>query len=178
MSDQNTRVEVSLFIYGHDLDPELVTERLALTPEVAARRGKSRHWQGKSAVQKIGVWGYKVKGSGVELLVNQFIAALTSRDNIPAQVPAAVTRVAGAERQRFLHHAHTETGWTRGRIQLRQRCHPDRVSTVHQRRVRRRRAVVLRRQRCRVRVPAVGPFAAFPDRLPALRRGGLRRAHR
>ena len=89
MGDQNTRVEVSLFIYGHDLDPELVTERLALTPEVAARRGESRHWQGKSAVQKIGVWGYKVKGSGVELLVNQFIAALTSRDNIPAQVPAA-----------------------------------------------------------------------------------------
>lgn len=89
MSDQNTRVEVSLFLYGHDLDPELVTERLGLTPEVAARRGDSRHWQGKSAVQKTGVWGYKVKGSGVEPLVNQFIAALAPSDNILAQVPAA-----------------------------------------------------------------------------------------
>lgn len=89
MRDLGTRVEVSLFIYGHDLDPELVTERLGLMPEVAARKGDTRHWQGKSAVQKIGVWGCKVKGSGVELLVNQFIAALTPRDNILAQVPAA-----------------------------------------------------------------------------------------
>ncbi len=89
MQDSDTRVEVSLFVYGHDLDPDLVTERLGLTPEVAVRRGDTRNWQGKSAVQKVGVWGYKVKGAEVEPLVNQFIAALTPCDNILARLPAA-----------------------------------------------------------------------------------------
>jgi hypothetical protein len=89
MSDLDTKVEVSLFIYGHDLDPALVTEKLGLTPEVAARRGATRHWQGKSSVQKVGVWGYKIKGAEVEPLVDQFIAALTPCDNILARLPAA-----------------------------------------------------------------------------------------
>jgi hypothetical protein len=89
MSDPDTRVEVSLFIYGHDLDPEIVTEKLGLAPVVAARRGSTRKWQETTAVQKVGVWGYKVMGSGVEPLVNQFITALKPRHNILDQIPAA-----------------------------------------------------------------------------------------
>ena len=37
-----TTLEVSVYIYGHDLDPETVTEILVITPDVSGRRGDTR----------------------------------------------------------------------------------------------------------------------------------------
>jgi len=75
--------DLSLYIYGHDLDPGLVTEKLQIKPEVSSRRGDMRTGaQGQSAIQKVGVWACVRSGPDVGTLVDQLLVNLGPRGHL------------------------------------------------------------------------------------------------
>jgi hypothetical protein len=91
-----TTLEVNLYVYGHDLDPDMVTEILGIAPTVARRRGETRTTlTGKTVVQKTGVWGYKIIArseeltSGMRGLLDQLIAELGHRERLLESLPQA-----------------------------------------------------------------------------------------
>jgi hypothetical protein len=84
-------IDISLYIYGYNLDPDQVTKLLQLEPRVTGRRGVPRFGQqGRQyAPLKSGVWGYRIRGTDQEKLVDQFLANVGQRDKILESIPDA-----------------------------------------------------------------------------------------
>ena len=84
-------IDISLYIYGYNLDPDQVTELLQLEPRVSGRRGVPRFGQqGRQyAPLKSGVWGYRIRGTDQEELVDQFLANVGQHDKILESIPDA-----------------------------------------------------------------------------------------
>lgn len=91
MIPNSIEYEVSLYVYGSDLDPGEVTSRLGLEPYAAGRRGEPRRGrQGQSyAPRKMGVWGYKISGTDLTQLLNHFLALLGQREQLLDGIPCA-----------------------------------------------------------------------------------------
>ena len=91
-------VEVSLYVYGADLNPDAVTGILGINPTTARRRGESRVTvTDRTVVQKIGVWAYSINARSDDLngsmrsLLEQLIGQLGRRENILQCLPDAET---------------------------------------------------------------------------------------
>ena len=91
-------VEVNLYLYGADLNPDTVTGVLGINPTFASRRGETRTTStGKMVVQKTGVWGYSISVRSEDLngsmrsLLEQLVRALGNREEILQCLPMAET---------------------------------------------------------------------------------------
>ena len=91
MTVTKTEIDINFYVYGHDLDPDQITDILQLQPCATGRRGVRR--VGSKGQQyaplKAGVWGYKIRGTDVAQLVDQFLSQLGKRDHILEGIPNA-----------------------------------------------------------------------------------------
>lgn len=91
-------LEVSLYLYGADLDPEAVTTILSVKPTTSRRKDEVRiSSTGKRVVQKTGVWGYTIGirtenvAESMRELLDRLVAELGQQENVLQSVPGAET---------------------------------------------------------------------------------------
>jgi hypothetical protein len=68
MSISDKLVAVGLYLKGHDLDPQKITEAIGLEPTFAHRRGEKKATSaGSEFVTKIGLWGLVIEEEPAEM---------------------------------------------------------------------------------------------------------------
>jgi hypothetical protein len=92
------RLDVSMYVYGDDLDPDAVTDILGLVPRFACRKGHAHTTStGKTVTRKTGVWSYELQTESTDVekailqLVDQLIAQLGQREKLLESLPGAET---------------------------------------------------------------------------------------
>lgn len=90
MSTADKKVMVGLYLKGHDLEPQAITEAMGIAPTVAHGRGETqRTSSGREFVTKTGVWGFVIDEDPAELVdvVASLIAALGQQEESLANLP-------------------------------------------------------------------------------------------
>ena len=85
MSISDKKVVVSLYLKGHDLNPQEITEALGVTPSVSHGRGEAqRTSSGREFVTKTGVWGLVIDKDPAEVsdVVASLIATLGQQEGV------------------------------------------------------------------------------------------------
>ncbi len=88
MSDLNPACAVSLYLKGHDLNPEELTLRFGIEPTRAHKRGKT--WftsAGTQVVEKTGLWVLSIRNFGELSAGLAQLVAMTDRGGSPSEIP-------------------------------------------------------------------------------------------
>lgn len=88
MSDK--KVIVGLYLKGHGLDPQQLTEAIGVMPTVAHGRGEPQTTSsGRKFVTKIGVWGFVIDEDPAEVVdvIASLIATLGRQEKSLAKLP-------------------------------------------------------------------------------------------
>jgi len=90
MNTAEKKVMVGIYLKGHDLDPQKITEAIGITPSISHCRGQAKRTSsGRDFITKIGVWGFVIDEDPAEVVdvVTNLIAILGLQEKPLSSLP-------------------------------------------------------------------------------------------